>query len=121
MKINVAAIAITILAAGGVLAIVSAPRPAGALPQYATQTGKACGACHVNAAGGGPRNGFGQAFAANGHKLPTGASGKKQQAGPTAAASATAPVVTPVETVGAADRVPRCFDSVILYPSPPCY
>jgi hypothetical protein len=36
----------------------------------AAQTGKACGACHQNPAGGGPRNAFGEAFAANGHKLP---------------------------------------------------
>jgi hypothetical protein len=40
------------------------------LPAYAASTGKACGACHVNPAGGGPRNAFGDAFAANGHKLP---------------------------------------------------
>jgi hypothetical protein len=48
-----------------------APQPASALPQYAAQTGLACGRCHVNPAGGGPRNAFGKAFAANGHKLPS--------------------------------------------------
>ncbi len=48
-----------------------APRPASALPQYAAQTGLPCGRCHVNPAGGGPRNAFGKAFAANGHKLPS--------------------------------------------------
>lgn len=47
-------------------------RPAVALPAYAQQTGLACGRCHVNAAGGGARTKFGDAFAANGHKLPGG-------------------------------------------------
>jgi hypothetical protein len=54
---------------GGVLTI-SAPKSASALPAYAASTGKACGACHTNPAGGGPRTGLGDAFAANGHKLP---------------------------------------------------
>jgi mono/diheme cytochrome c family protein len=121
MKINVVGLAVAALAAGGVLAVVSAPRPAGALPQYAAQTGKSCGACHVNAAGGGPRNGFGQAFAANGHKLPTGATANKQKGPPATGASTATPAVAPVSTSDAADRVPRCFDSVIRYPSPPCY
>jgi hypothetical protein len=52
-------------------AVSVAPRPAGALPAYAAQTQLPCGRCHVNAAGGGPRNAFGNAFAANGHKLPS--------------------------------------------------
>ena len=46
------------------------PRQAQALPAYAAQTGFPCGKCHVNQAGGGPRNAYGQAFAANGHKPP---------------------------------------------------
>jgi mono/diheme cytochrome c family protein len=54
---------------GGALTI-AAPKSADALPAYAAATGKACGACHQNPAGGGPRNAFGEAFAANGHKLP---------------------------------------------------
>ncbi len=58
---------------GGSIALV-APSPALALPAYAQQTGLPCGRCHVNPAGGGPRNAFGKAFAANGHKLP----GKKK-------------------------------------------
>jgi len=49
---------------------VVAPGSAQARPQYARQTGLPCGQCHVNPAGGGPRNAFGQAFAANGHRLP---------------------------------------------------
>jgi len=65
-----------ILGAAGVAAIigvalmVAVPKPASAMPAYAASTGKACGACHKNPAGGGPRNAFGEAFAANGHKLP---------------------------------------------------
>ena len=54
---------------GGAL-MVAVPKSAEALPAYAASTGKACGACHTNPAGGGPRNAFGEAFAANGHKLP---------------------------------------------------
>jgi hypothetical protein len=48
----------------------SVPRTANALPAYAQQTGKPCGACHVNPAGGGKLNSFGEKFKANGHKLP---------------------------------------------------
>jgi mono/diheme cytochrome c family protein len=54
---------------GGALTI-AAPKAADALPAYAASTGKACGACHQNPAGGGARNAFGDAFAANGHKMP---------------------------------------------------
>lgn len=43
---------------------------ASALPQYAQQTGLACGKCHVDPNGGGTRTAFGNAFKANGHKLP---------------------------------------------------
>jgi hypothetical protein len=43
-----------------------------ARPIYARQTGLPCGQCHVNPAGGGPRNAFGRAFAARGHRLPGG-------------------------------------------------
>ncbi len=53
------------------LATFSAPRSADALPAYAQQTGLACGRCHVNPAGGGARTPFGNAFAANGHKVPS--------------------------------------------------
>jgi mono/diheme cytochrome c family protein len=49
----------------------TAPQPADALPAYAQQTGLACGRCHVNPAGGGARTSFGNAFAANGHKVPS--------------------------------------------------
>jgi hypothetical protein len=57
-----------ILIAGTVCLITS--RPAEATPKFATDTGKACGECHVNPAGGGKLTSFGEAFKANGNKLP---------------------------------------------------
>jgi hypothetical protein len=69
MNVGVLGAVVAALAVGGALTIAT-PEPAAALPAYATSTGKACGACHVNPAGGGPRNAFGDAFAANDHKLP---------------------------------------------------
>jgi len=65
--------AVATIVVGGALTI-AIPKSATALPAYSASTGKACGACHQNPAGGGPRNAFGEAFAANGHKLP----GKKK-------------------------------------------
>jgi len=44
--------------------------PAAATPEFAAQTGKACGDCHVNPKGGGPLTPFGDKFKANGNKLP---------------------------------------------------
>ncbi len=83
------------------LAAVVTPQPAGALPSYAQQTGLACGRCHVSPAGGGPRTAFGNAFAANGHKVPasnkpakTGAGGAAPSSGTTAAPATSAPVAT---------------------------
>jgi mono/diheme cytochrome c family protein len=69
MNLRILAVAIATVAIGGAVTI-AAPKSAHALPAYAQQTGKACGTCHQNPAGGGPRNAFGEAFAANGHKLP---------------------------------------------------
>lgn len=63
------------------LVAVAVPRSADALPAYAQQTGLACGRCHVSPAGGGPRTAFGNAFAANGHKVPSGAKPAKKGAG----------------------------------------
>jgi mono/diheme cytochrome c family protein len=45
-------------------------QPAAATAQFATETGKSCGDCHTNAAGGGPLTPFGEKFKANGNKLP---------------------------------------------------
>ena len=70
MNLKVLGAVVAALAVGAALAVVVTPKPAAALPAYAASTGKACGACHTNSAGGGPRNAFGEAFAANGHKLP---------------------------------------------------
>ena len=50
-------------------ALVAAPRSASALPAYSQKEGKACGYCHVNAAGGGERNAKGKQYEANGHKF----------------------------------------------------
>lgn len=83
-----AALGITALAGGVWLA----PGSASATPAYASQTGLACGRCHVSAAGGGPRTAFGNAFAANGHKLP--ASKGKKQSGAKSSEAAPATVVT---------------------------
>jgi hypothetical protein len=80
------------------LAAVAVPRPAGALPAYAQQTGLACGRCHVSPAGGGPRTAFGNAFAANGHKVPSGA--KPAKKGDSAGAPSSGPVASPPPTSG---------------------
>ena len=69
MNVKVLGAVVAASVIGGAL-MIAAPKPAAALPAYAAATGKACGTCHVNPAGGGPRNAFGEAFAANGHKLP---------------------------------------------------
>jgi hypothetical protein len=68
-----AGLAVLILIAGGMALV--APRPAQATPQFAAQTHLPCARCHVNPAGGGPRNAFGKAFQENGFKLPS----KKKQ------------------------------------------
>ena len=69
MNFRILGAVVAVLAVGGALTLAT-PKPAAALPAYAASTGKACGACHTNPAGGGARNAFGEAFAANGHKLP---------------------------------------------------
>jgi mono/diheme cytochrome c family protein len=74
MNFRILGAAVAVLAFGGALTV-AAPKSATALPAYAASTGKACGACHTNTAGGGARNAYGDAFAANGHKLP----GKKSK------------------------------------------
>jgi hypothetical protein len=80
------------------LAAFATPRSADALPAYAQQTGLACGRCHVNPAGGGTRTAFGNAFLANGHKVPSGAKSAKPSAGKgtAPAAPAAAPAAAPV-------------------------
>jgi len=50
-------------------ALIAAPQQAQAKPEYAAKEGKPCGYCHVNPAGGGPRNARGKQYQANGHKF----------------------------------------------------
>ena len=77
------------------LAAFTAPQSADALPAYAQQTGLACGRCHVNPAGGGARTSFGNAFLANGHKVPSGAKAGKPSSGKAAPTAAPATPATP--------------------------
>jgi hypothetical protein len=62
---------IGVLVAGIITAavLVAAPQNAQAKPEYAAKEGKPCGYCHVNPAGGGPRNAKGKQYEANGHKF----------------------------------------------------
>jgi len=62
---GVVAVAATLMVAG----IALAPRQAEATAQFAQQTGKPCGQCHVSAAGGGKLKPFGERFKAKGNKL----------------------------------------------------
>jgi len=48
----------------------TAATPAAATQLFATQTGQSCGQCHVKPKGAGPLTPAGQAFKANGNKLP---------------------------------------------------
>ena len=75
MKVNarnalvlVLSTAALMLIAGTACLIIS--RPAEATAQFATETGKACGQCHESPTGGGKLTPFGEAFKANGNKLP---------------------------------------------------
>lgn len=58
-----AGVAATLLIAGAALTV--APREAAATPQYASQTGQPCGACHVSPGGGGKLTARGEAFKKN--------------------------------------------------------
>jgi hypothetical protein len=59
--------AAAILVAGTMLMIGS--QSASAKPEFAAQTGKPCGFCHQNPAGGGALKPTGEKFKANGFKL----------------------------------------------------
>jgi cytochrome c553 len=69
MNFRVLGAVVAALAFGGALTI-AAPRSADAKPEFAAQTGKACGTCHANPAGGGALKAYGAAFKANGFKVP---------------------------------------------------
>ena len=58
---------IALLVAGALS--VTASRPANATANFAQQTGKPCGYCHANPAGGGKLKPAGEKFKANGNKL----------------------------------------------------
>jgi hypothetical protein len=62
-----AAGAATMLIAGAMSVVVS--QPASAKPEFAASTGKPCGTCHANPAGGGKLKPFGEKFKATGFKL----------------------------------------------------
>jgi len=46
------------------------PRPAAARPEFARRESKACGFCHINPRGGGPRNQTGLEYARNEFRFP---------------------------------------------------
>ena len=54
---------------GGAASLLVA-QPAGATVQFAKDTGKSCADCHTNPKGGGALTPLGEAFKANGNKLP---------------------------------------------------
>jgi len=54
-----------LLVCASVLAVLATPGAAGALPEYAAQTGEPCSSCHVSPSGGGPRGPRGQAWVAS--------------------------------------------------------
>jgi len=60
--------AATALIGGAASLLVS--QPAGATVQFAKDTGKSCADCHTNPKGGGALTPMGEAFKANGNKLP---------------------------------------------------
>jgi hypothetical protein len=74
MQLNTQKIVILICGTAAAFLVASAlavtgSQPASATPAFAQQTGKACGYCHVNPAGGGKLKPAGEKFKANGNKL----------------------------------------------------
>ncbi len=74
MKVQVTKILVVVCGAAAAILIAGAmsltiAQKANALPAYAQATGKACGYCHQNPAGGGALKPAGEKFKANGHKL----------------------------------------------------
>ena len=83
-----------------------------ALPQYAAATGQPCATCHVNPAGGGPRNATGQAFEA----IPTHST---DPAGAFAQISHTAPAPAPTQAPApAATQTPAPAPAPTQAPAP---
>ena len=68
--IKTAQFAVLLILAVGTMFVVGLlvkERPVHALPEYATRTGEACSACHVNPGGGGPRTMAGLLWSAQGN------------------------------------------------------
>lgn len=87
----------------------SGPTTTVALPAYGTATGQACGACHVNPAGGGPLTAKGQQFQAVATHItdPAGAWAQINQPAATATPVPAAPTATrPAATPAAAAATP---------------
>ncbi len=61
MNLKALVAVVAALAVGGALTV-AAPRSANAKPEFAAQTGKPCGSCHVSPAGGGKLTGAGEKF-----------------------------------------------------------
>lgn len=59
-----------LLLLGAVILLGAVERPAAARPEFARREGKACGYCHINPRGGGPRNERGLAYARNDFSFP---------------------------------------------------
>ncbi|MDO8690202.1 MAG: hypothetical protein Q7R39_09385 [Dehalococcoidia bacterium] len=84
-----------------------------ALPDYAAKTGQACGACHVSAAGGGPRTAKGDAFAAIPTHAPDPVGAWAQVSGAAAPAPAPATAPAPASKISVAFSGAATDDSVI--------
>jgi hypothetical protein len=62
--------ALLLLAVYAALLLAAAGRPADARPEFARKEAKACGYCHINPRGGGPRNQRGLEYARNDFRFP---------------------------------------------------
>ncbi len=71
--LQIAALVCLALATSMVIGLMTEERPAHALPEFSARTGVACGTCHVNPGGGGPRTMRGLLWAAQGRpdSVPT--------------------------------------------------
>jgi hypothetical protein len=64
--------ALTLCLLGAAVLLAAGERPAAARPEFARREAKACGYCHINPRGGGPRNQRGLEYARNDFKFPPG-------------------------------------------------
>ena len=68
-KLIVTSIAAALVVLATSWAVIATAPTAKATAQYAQQTGKPCGYCHVNPGGGGKLKAAGKKFQKNGHKM----------------------------------------------------